>query len=155
MNIPFYRYVDDDHDGHTYYQCLNCGTSLDTIGHEFLGCPYCLIRFQGMILPKYKFEVHIPYPQESTTNLWQVEHSLRFDKDEAYNWTCYSGTYPADAKKAVEDMKWARKETAKDGDTWIHDLRFTKYVVKQQQYYKLNQRKFFKKFGRFYLPPAK
>lgn len=157
MKIPFYRYVENGQDGHEIYQCLHCGEYLDTIGIDFLYCPYCGIQFNGMILKK---DVEYIEGKQQEKTFWKVEHDVRFSMDWPHdeNWTIFCGTSPSDIKTTIENLKRAREiieVDKKEEGCGIHQLRIVKEIVKERKWYKVDRRKYYHKTGKHFTSSLK
>ena len=148
MKIPFYRHVRYENDGHNIFQCLHCGEHLDTIGIEFLYCPYCGIQFKGMIFKKR--EEYIKRPVTYKT-LWRVECTLLWDKKDDENWSTYEMNSGLIVKEAVKRKREGIQEHNGD-DGFLWKFRIVKYLWGVENNIAIDMRKYYKKTGKHFLP---
>ena len=90
MNIPFYRFVVYEDDGHQIYQCLHCGEKID-VGHwpfDPSYCCWCGVQYKGFILPK-NYEYIGNKSQEET--FYSVQEGFDWGDGSDMNWSDTNG----------------------------------------------------------------
>jgi len=163
MNIPFYRHVKSDYDGHEIYQCLQCGTKIDVgdwrFGPRF--CCYCGIEYKGFILPKqYKYLKQGKEEIEITE--YCVENAMQWDEDDEIKWDT-SWRRSTDYKVAIKYLNDERKEILQEEINYkkthisrhsnktlfIRHCRLTKRKIKKHlSYIKIDTHKYYRKTGK-------
>jgi hypothetical protein len=158
MSIPFYRYVEYLDDGHSLYQCLQCGTKID-VGEWFEPnfCWDCGVKFKGMILRKQTDYISLPI----TNELWfQIESGYDWGEGEGVHWgPTWRGHH--NAHQAIKYLKKAReereeenkriiKQTGKEGYKFrvtaqIKEKSHGAVIIDTAKYYKKTGKKFDKK----------
>jgi hypothetical protein len=153
MNIPFYRYVEYLEDGHSLYQCLQCGTKID-VGEWFQPnfCWDCGIKFKGMMLKKQTDYISLPI----TTELWfQIQDAYDWGNEDGLNWSdnwrgCNNSHQ---AIKYLNDLKKERKRDNRfpENNKWKFRI-ITKQKEQHRQCVVINTKKYYQKTGKRFDP---
>lgn len=139
MNIPFYRYVEYEDDGHYIYQCLNCGEKID-VGHNHFNynprfCSFCGVEYKGFVLPK-EIE-YVRYNYERICYVIQTGIKLN-NNDGEIDWQdSWRKTY--DAKIAIKYLNDAKIEQEYDNKCCPSLIWSRRLIRKKENAYSYNE----------------